>query len=174
MTASPITDPALNALYDYWASKAVGGHVPDRQALDPTDIPSLLPLIMMLDVFDDGRRHYARLVGTNVATGKDPTGTFLQDSAPPGPYLDHITNLFDNAAHSMKATYTEHEYFHPEIDRPRVAKRLLLPLNRRDDCAEKLMVGQIVTLPPEMERSLWQLSPETIRERIHVELGYQA
>lgn len=174
MTASPITDPDLDALYHYWASKAVGGHVPDRQALDPTEIPLLLPLIMMLDVHDDGRRHFARLVGTGVATGTDPTGTFLQDSAPPGPYLDHITKLFGDAARSSHATYTEYEYYHPEIDHPRVAKRLLLPLNRRDDCAQKLMVGQIVTLPPEMERSLWQLSPDTIRERIHVELDYQS
>ena len=72
-------DQRLFQLYQYWQSKKVGGQAVRRADVDLSEIPTLLPILQILDV--DGAppcfRH--RFVGTDVveAMGRDVTGQFV-------------------------------------------------------------------------------------------------
>lgn len=50
----------------YWASKLHDGRLPGRRDIDPLDIPSLLPHVILLDVERDPWNFRFRLIGTNV------------------------------------------------------------------------------------------------------------
>ena len=75
--ASPITEPRLRQVYDYWRCKATGRAMPRRADIDPTEIPKLLPDVMLVDVLPQGRYRY-RLIGTenSVAHGMNATGRY--------------------------------------------------------------------------------------------------
>lgn len=54
-------------LYDYWCSRHVGNRLPGRGAIDPMDLPELLPRIYLIDVFrgEAGQLEFRfRLAGT--------------------------------------------------------------------------------------------------------------
>lgn len=74
----------LREFYEYWDSKRSGaGGIPRRDAVDPIDIPRLLPNMFMAEVVtDDGRVRFCfRLVGTEIVEkeGADFTGAFLDE-----------------------------------------------------------------------------------------------
>jgi hypothetical protein len=71
-----------DALYRYWRTRRDGA-LPQRSDIDPADIKSLLPYLLIVDIHRDPFRIYYRLVGTAVAhfSGMDFTGTFLDDLA---------------------------------------------------------------------------------------------
>jgi hypothetical protein len=75
-------DPRIKALYDYWDGLRGGRLMPARVDIDPTDIPALLPYIIMYNVAASGG-YTIRLVGEEVvrfvghnATG-GPAGTIM-------------------------------------------------------------------------------------------------
>lgn len=72
----------VETLYRYWRSRRSDG-LPRRADIDPADIKSLLPNILIVDIHRDPFRVYYRLVGTAVAhcSGLDFTGTFLDELA---------------------------------------------------------------------------------------------
>src|SRR5260370_37269235 len=56
--------PKTIRLYEYWRQKAVrAGMLPSRRDIDPTDIPTLLDNIWLLDVVGEPRRFRYRLIG---------------------------------------------------------------------------------------------------------------
>src|SRR5712672_2729662 len=56
--------PKTIRLYKYWRQKAArAGMLPDRRDIDPTDIPTLLDNIWLLDVVGTPRRFRFRLIG---------------------------------------------------------------------------------------------------------------
>ena len=67
---------SVRAVHDYWHGKAAGRPMPARADIDPVDLKSYLPMIILIDVVDDDRRFVYRLVGTRevAARGDDPTG----------------------------------------------------------------------------------------------------
>jgi len=67
----------VRRMYDYWCSKATGGQIPRRTAIDPTELGDVLSCLIIVEVVADRFRY--RLVGTEVAAnaGADFTGTFL-------------------------------------------------------------------------------------------------
>ncbi|GAB2178728.1 PAS domain-containing protein [Dongia sp. agr-C8] len=67
----------IQRIYDYWRSKAVGGRIPQRAAIDPVDLADVLSCLIIVEVVEDRFRY--RLVGTEVVAnaGGDFTGTFL-------------------------------------------------------------------------------------------------
>jgi hypothetical protein len=70
------------ALLSYWASKRAGNVMPRRSAIDPLDIPELLPHIGLVDVDrSDGLRFKIRLYGTGAVdvAGEERTGKFIED-----------------------------------------------------------------------------------------------
>ncbi len=74
-----ITDPTLVALHRYWRSKFDGDRLPSRQAIDPTEIPALLPWIFLMDVGHDPLSFRYRLIGTGIVNflGRDFTGRIV-------------------------------------------------------------------------------------------------
>jgi hypothetical protein len=71
-------------LRDYLAAKAPTGKLPGRQHIDPTEIPDLLPYLMLLEVVPQATgetRLRIRLAGTQVVEhhGREITGRFLDE-----------------------------------------------------------------------------------------------
>jgi hypothetical protein len=79
--AAQITSPRIEALYRYWQSKCVGGSLPARAAIDPIEIPRLLPYLVISEVEASPLRVRYRLVGTRVVEdhGSDFTNRYLED-----------------------------------------------------------------------------------------------
>ncbi len=71
-----------DALYRYWQSRRANS-LPTRSDIEPADIKSLLPYLLIVDIHRDPFRIYYRLVGTAVAhfSGLDFTGTYLDELA---------------------------------------------------------------------------------------------
>jgi PAS domain len=76
-------DLRIRAFYDYWNGKRGGRPMPSRSDLDPAEIISFLPSVMMSDVVDkDSTLVRYRLIGTREteARGGDPTGLLVHDA----------------------------------------------------------------------------------------------
>lgn len=76
--------PRFRRLADYLASKAPPGKLPGRQHIEPTEIPDLLPWVMLVEVIaqaDAEPRYRIRLVGTEVVDiqGVDGTGRYVEE-----------------------------------------------------------------------------------------------
>jgi hypothetical protein len=91
--AAPITEAAyidaprdarIQALHDYWKALRGSRAMPARGDVDPTQIPSLLPNIVMYDVAASGG-YKVRLVGEEVINfiGRNATGGPAGESMPP-------------------------------------------------------------------------------------------
>ncbi len=65
----------------YWQSKCVGDCPPPRSAIQPYDVPKLLPYLVLVDIEPAGMRIRYRLVGTHEvdANGSDFTGRYLDE-----------------------------------------------------------------------------------------------
>ncbi len=124
-------EPVLSAIYDYWLSKCREGRLPGRRDMDMVEIPpSVLPLIMMLDV-ENGpkrRRFRYRLIGTKVAeyAGRDFTGEYLDEILPPARAVE-ISACIDAAIDTRVPNMRESPYAFPLRDFNHV-RRLFLPL----------------------------------------------
>lgn len=70
-----IDDEDLAALHGYWVAKCCGRAMPRRSDIDPSDIPSLLPHVLIAEIHRP-LRFRLRLVGTAICRrwGEDPTG----------------------------------------------------------------------------------------------------
>lgn len=73
--------PKIAAAVEYWMSIKPEEGLPGRQHFDPTEIPSLLRGVWLIDVQRDPLTFVFRLVGTGVVEffGADPTGKDLDD-----------------------------------------------------------------------------------------------
>lgn len=73
-------------MLSWWRGKC-GGDIPDRSDLDPLDLKSLLPNILISDVEHDPFRIRYRLVGTRAheATGFNIVGRYLDELLPTDP-----------------------------------------------------------------------------------------
>lgn len=72
----------VRAVYDYWRQKAAGRLMPYRADVDPAELKSFLPAMMLVDVVHDTRRFVYRLVGTRevAGRGRDPTGLSVSEA----------------------------------------------------------------------------------------------
>lgn len=79
--AAEIASPVLRDLYLYWLGKWQGPRMPTRADIEPLEIPTLLPLVYLVDVEGDPRRFRFRLIGTRIVAwlGRDLTGAYLSD-----------------------------------------------------------------------------------------------
>jgi len=77
-------DARVKALYDYWDGLRLGRAMPARADVDPTAIPSLLPMIIMYDVPPNGG-YTIRLVGEELVefVGRNATGSLAGSVMPP-------------------------------------------------------------------------------------------
>ena len=85
-----LAHPMHQVFCDYWHAIAPKHGLPGRHDFTPTDIPRLLPWMLLLDIDDSdiGRRFRIRLMGTGVVqrSGVESTGKWL-DEAVSGPQL---------------------------------------------------------------------------------------
>ena len=79
--AGQITSSRVGALHRYWQSKLRGGLLPTRAAIDPVEIPRLLPYLVIAEIESSPMRVRYRLVGTQVVedNGSDFTNRYLED-----------------------------------------------------------------------------------------------
>jgi len=79
--AGQITSLRVAALHRYWQSKRRDGSPPLRAAIDPIEIPRLLPYLVIADIEASPMRVRYRLVGTQVVedNGSDFTNRYLED-----------------------------------------------------------------------------------------------
>jgi len=81
IAAEQITSPRVGAMHRYWQSKCRDGSPPLRAAIDPTEIPRLLPYLVIAEIEASPMRVRYRLVGTQVVedNGSDFTNRYLED-----------------------------------------------------------------------------------------------
>jgi hypothetical protein len=61
-----VQSPRLSALWRYWNSKRRAGQMPALTDIDPLEIPSLLPIVLLADIVD--RQPRIRLLGSEATT----------------------------------------------------------------------------------------------------------
>jgi hypothetical protein len=76
-----ITSPAVRDFARYWQSKTTDAAPPRRSAIDPLEIPHLLPFLVIVQIEALPLRVRYRLVGTRVAEshGADFTNRYLDE-----------------------------------------------------------------------------------------------
>jgi len=78
---SKTTAPLVRQLHYYWLSKRGAAALPDRSLIDPAEIKSLLPNILIAEPSHPPFRVRYRLIGSRVAaaSGMDLTGRYLDE-----------------------------------------------------------------------------------------------
>ncbi|HET6157441.1 MAG TPA: PAS domain-containing protein [Dongiaceae bacterium] len=79
--AGQVKSERVTRFHDYWRSKCAGGSLPSRTSINPTEIPRLLPYLVMAEIEREPLRVRYRLVGTRVveANGADYTNRYLDE-----------------------------------------------------------------------------------------------
>jgi hypothetical protein len=142
---------SLRNLYDYWNARRGTRLMPARGDLDPVDLKTVLPLLILIDVVPDERRYVYRLVGTREVEmrGNDPTGKAIKDayygeSAEESAwYLDHVVRTREPVLY--RGTYQ------PLTTRTMREDVLFLPLSQDGQAVNMVMVlGHIDWIKDEM------------------------
>ncbi len=138
-----LDDPLHRQMYAYWQQKRGSRRMPGRADIDPTEIPRLLPNLLISEYVSEGAagRWRYRLAGTAVATafGRNPTGRFIDDLTK-GDYRAFIERIHGMVREEERALFCAREYTGAH-DLRMSAKRLLLPLT-----TDGPHVGQIISL----------------------------
>ncbi len=139
-----IADVRLRALFDYWREKRGDGAMPARADLDPLEIPTLLPIIGLVDVLDGGARFRYRLIGTEIVDvdGYDPTGRFLDEVLPDSGYADYLIGMFREVTRERRPLYGESD-FRGQGPIERRVRRLFMPLSRDGRSVDMIFGGQV-------------------------------
>jgi len=143
--ASPITDARLQGALDYWRRQSDGKAMARRADVDPTDIPKLLPHVMLVEVLPSGRYRY-RLIGTENAEahGMNATGRYLDEVLPGPEYKAHVLGLYDECVRARRALYSECLFISPQLRAPeRHTKVLFLPLSEDGETVNQVFVVQV-------------------------------
>lgn len=135
-----IRDRVIELGEDYWASKRKGDRLPARSDIDPLDIPTLLPQVILLDVQNDPWDFRFRLIGTNVVhhLSRDWTGSWMSDiehMAPPS----RIYNSCVEVASAGKPLRSDTPYVGPHQNYVR-AEDVILPLAQDGATPDMLLV----------------------------------
>ncbi len=92
-----LKSPLLAAALRYWRSKKTGDLLPGRDAIDPLELPSVLPWLNLVDVIKDGNKYRFRhrLIGTGLVErfGRDSTGAWFDDIYDPEVARRHMAYL---------------------------------------------------------------------------------
>jgi hypothetical protein len=131
----------LNAIYDYWLAKRGRRRMPSRKDIDPTEIPNLLPNLMLIDVSQDPIKFCYRLVGTRVvdATGENRAGKdfgsvdFIKTN--PMVMLQCVTT-----ATSGEPLHSLEPFYRRDTRQPYEVDRLLLPLSSDGIAVDMILV----------------------------------
>ena len=161
-----ITDPILSDLYAYWIGLRKDGAIPSRSDLDPTDIPKLLPYVILAECYDEGRRIKFRLTGSDIAftQGADLTGLFLHERGPLTLYLEHLSEIYRLGAISDEGVYSSFSYGYTGDEcGPKQVNRIFLPMTGCADTPSMLLVGQVRDRSEPMAKPIWLTEPDLIK-----------
>lgn len=157
-----ITHPKLQTLYDLWLTRRGDGIAMRRADLDPTEIPRMLPCLILSDVGDGGRAIRYRLVGTEIvaAHGFDYTGKTIEELTS-GETLDFTRALYGTVVTQAVPVYSEGQFRWAGREH-RWTKRLHLPLTRDGKVVDMVLSGQVFEPPQVAGQEL--LLPATAEE----------
>jgi hypothetical protein len=167
---SPITDPRLSQVHDYWCGKLARRGMPRRADIDPTEIPKLLPDVMLVDVLPQGRYRY-RLIGTQntVAHGMNATGRYLDEVLPGPEYKAHVIALYDECVAARRPLYSECLFMAPGRRAPeRHTKVLFMPLAEDGETVNMVFVVQVFFYLDQMTRERHFIDTRPYQEIAHV------
>lgn len=134
-----IGDARLVELYRYWDARRGGRFAPKRADICPTEIPRLLPYLLLIEVLPGPRYRY-RLVGTEVERvfGTAMTGRCI-DELMRGEYLDFIAGLYGTLVERRTPVYSENTYANDTFR----THRLMLPLSEDGESVSMVLAGQV-------------------------------
>lgn len=163
-TPDEITDPILSDLYGYWSGLRKDGAIPSRSDLDPTEIPHLLPYVILAECYDNGRRIKFRLTGSDIAftRGSDLTGRYLHERGPMTPYLEHLSEIYRIGAISEEGVYSSFSYGYTADSGPKQVNRIFLPMTGTADIPSMLLVGQVRDKSEPTAKPIWLTEPDHI------------
>jgi len=144
--------------------------MPRRADIDPTDIPKLLPKIMLVEVLASGRYRY-RLIGTenDEAHGVNATGRYLDEVLPGPEYRTHVLELYDECVRSGRALYSECLFVSPQQRAPeRHRKVLFLPLSDDGETVNQVLVVQVFLYIDDATRQRHFIDARPYEEIAHV------
>ena len=144
---------------EYWHSKRNGRRMPSRRDIQPTEIPRILPHIVLNDVVPGTPVRYRyRLVGTRVTDyyGMDPTGRFFDDVAT-GTFYDAVVDAFEACRLSLRPRFDRLEGIWPTVH---TYWRLMLPLSDDDVDANIIMVILVNNADRRLRNSMRKLFRE--------------
>jgi hypothetical protein len=127
-------------LLDYWLAKRGDRRMPARADIDPAELVSLLPNLMLVDVAGDPARFRFRLVGTRVvrASGEDRTGHFF-DEYPFFRAYPSVLDQYRQVANEVEPLLATEIFFNREHGTAYDVERLLLPLGQNESRADMLL-----------------------------------
>jgi hypothetical protein len=167
---SPITDGRLRQAHDYWCGKTAGRAMPRRADIDPTEIPKLLPDVMLVDVLPQGRYRY-RLIGTEntQAHGINATGRYVDEVLPGREYKEHVIALYDECVRARRALYSECLFMSRGRRAPeRHTKVLFMPLSEDGEAVNMVFVVQVFFYIDQMTRERHFIDARPYSEIVHI------
>ncbi|MFC7049419.1 PAS domain-containing protein [Emcibacter nanhaiensis] len=143
---SDIEPKALRDLFIYWNKIRGEKSMPSRKDFRPSDVPRLLPHIVMVDVEQDSGRYLTRLVGTETvkAMGIDLTGRYVNDVPQMSVVLERYQWIVENKTpyiYTGQLAWSEKSYLEYFA--------LGLPLSDDDKRVDIIMWGLVYYFPSE-------------------------
>lgn len=122
----------LRRMFDYWRSKRAGRKMPSRSDLDPADIKTLLPNVILVDVQYNSAEEadfVYRLLGTREVEirGENPTGKRVAE-AYHGPSPENALGCYQTVV-DHRAPYLDDDYFLRDGDDYADEANIFLPLS---------------------------------------------
>jgi hypothetical protein len=101
-----IESPLIRDLFVYWRSRCRGGTIPRRADINPVELRSILPNLLMVDFEREPFRVKFRLVGTRIVetTGFEFTGRYLHEIAQPD-VGDAFLECYETACRSRQPVF---------------------------------------------------------------------
>ena len=132
--------PRIRAIFDYWNEKRGDRKMPSRTDIDPLEMPSYLPGIVMVDVGYEPFSLTYRLVGTREAEarGADPTGKSVFE-AWDGRSEDDVIENYRQVIARKAPLYDADRTLDPERDWLE-AGTVFLPLSDDGETVNKVLI----------------------------------
>ena len=151
-------------LYQYWLVRRGERAMPARRDLDPVDIPTLLPHLVLAEAGDDVGFRY-RLAGTAVtrAAGAELTGRPVASVGTDAVFRDRLLACLHQVAATSQPLYSQGPY-------PRAGKRdaepwyvasVMLPLSEDGSTVNMVLVAQVFTTNP-LPETAYAMAPSPV------------
>ena len=154
----------IQAMLTYWRSKCDGDDIPHRDAIEPHEIPAVLPDLYLMNVGDGGLRFQYRLVGTRIEEflGMNFTGLWI-DEVRPATILDRVLPLYRKTVCERRPVFSEGT-FHKDGEVHLHACRLYAPLRTANDEIGQLICVQTLEYSGDLDNGSYREVLTRIRD----------